>query len=120
MPRDDGTYGFNKRDAEELLNGIGSGEEHYIEGRVRGGSGGESNRLYRFTLNEDMAFPLGGGGPEVVADADILNMDGTDTGIDANVEDPLGAFADLVNGDAGYCYLQGGKYYVIQAPCPAT
>ena len=74
------------------------------------GGGGVS--LWRFTLNEDWAS----GG----ADADILEMDGTDTTTDADVLDPLGIFATLGTGDAGLCILQGGIYYAIQAPCPAT
>lgn len=68
--------------------------------------------LYRFTLNE--SWTAG------VADADILEMDGTDTGIDDDVLDPLGIFDTLGIGDAGLCLLQNGKYYVIQAPCPAV
>lgn len=67
-------------------------------------------RLYRFTLNASLA-----GG---TAAADILEMDGTDTGIDDTVRDPLGIFASLTAvDDAGLCILQDGKYYVIQAPC---
>ena len=68
-------------------------------------------RLYRFTLNASLASGT--------ADADILEMDGTDTGIDATVRDPLGIFASLtaVN-SAGLCLYQDGKYYVIQAACP--
>lgn len=67
-------------------------------------------RFYRFTLNE--AWDAG------VADADILEMDGTDTGIDADINDPLGIFDTLGDTDAGYCFLQDGNYYAIQAPCP--
>lgn len=74
----------------------------------RGASGAT---LYRFTLNAN--FNTG------TADADIIEMGGTDTTIDANVLDPLGIFATLLNGDAGLCILQGGSYYAIQAPCPA-
>jgi len=68
-------------------------------------------RLYRFTLNATLASGT--------ADADILEMDGTDTNIDATVRDPLGIFAALtaVN-SAGLCLYQDGKYYVIQAACP--
>lgn len=72
---------------------------------------GGGNKLYRFTLNEAWSSNA--------ADADILLMDGTDTGTDADVLDPLGIFADLGSGDAGLCLLQGGVYYVIQAACPA-
>ena len=70
-----------------------------------------SSRLYRFTLNEAWA-----GG---VADADILEPDGTDTTVDDDVRDPLNIFADLTTGDAGWCIYQDGKYWAIQAPCPA-
>lgn len=74
--------------------------------------GGDGTKLYRFTLNASLA-----GG---TADADILEMDGTDTGIDDDVLDPLGIFSSLtVVNSAGLCLKQGGKYYVIQAPCPA-
>jgi hypothetical protein len=106
--RDENTYGFRKDDADALIAGIGMGETETPGGR-RGGGGG--NKLYRFTLNESLATGT--------ADADILIMDGTDTGIDADVLDPLGIFAALVNvDDAGLCILQGGSYYVIQAACP--
>ena len=75
----------------------------------KGGRSGAT--LYRFTLNESWSSGA--------ADADILEMDGTDTDIDADVLDPLGIFSTLTTGDAGLCLLQGGSYYVIQAPCPA-
>ncbi len=52
-------------------------------------------------------------------DADILWMDGTDTGLDATIYDPMGIFATLTSvGATGLCLLQGDRYYVIQAPCP--
>jgi hypothetical protein len=83
-----------------------------IESKPRlivGGSGG-GLQLYRFTLNESWTSG--------VADADILEMDGTDTGLDRDVLDPLGIFDSLGIGDAGICVLQNSNYYVIQAPCP--
>lgn len=68
-------------------------------------------RLYRFTINESLA--------DGTASSDILEMDGTDTGVDAIVNDPLGIFATLTATDkAGYCLHQDGKFYAIQAPCP--
>lgn len=68
-------------------------------------------KLYRFTLNASLASGT--------ADADILEMDGTDTTLDEDVLDPLGIFASLTTvGDAGLCLRQDGIYYVIQAPCP--
>lgn len=104
---DENTYGFSKSDAGELVQLIGSGDGEYPEGRVRSGSGGA--KLFRFTLNASLASGT--------ADADILKMDGTDTGIDANVLDPLGIFSILLNGDPGICVKQGGIYYAVQAPC---
>ena len=114
MPTEDQvTYGFNREQALELVNSLGQRDfpMRLYENSGDGG-GGASITLYRFTLNED--FVSG------VADADILNMDGTDTGIDADVLDPLLIFATIGTGDAGLCLLQSGSYYVIQAPCPAV
>lgn len=112
MAKDTSTYGFNRKDAEDLINAIENREMTYREGLVRGG--GARIKLYRFTLNEDMGATTTNKG-----DADILEMDGTDTGIDADVEDPLAIFSTLTNTDAGLCLRQGGSYYIIQAPCPA-
>lgn len=79
--------------------------------KVFTGSGGGGPTLYRFTLNASLASGT--------ADADILEMDGTDTGLDEDVLDPLGIFSSLTSvGDAGLCLLQNGSYYVIQAVCP--
>lgn len=107
--QDESTYGFSKDDASALANMIGLSETEIPARRAVGGGGGVT--LYRFTLNE--AWTAG------AADADILEMDGTDTTIDADVLDPLGIFGTLGIGDAGLCLLQNGVYYAIQAPCPA-
>ena len=112
MPtEDDITYGFNREQALELVNGIGQRDFNVrlYEEQIGGSSGGGIS-LWRFTLNE--AWTAG------AADADILEMDGTDTGTDADVLDPLGIFGSLTTGDAGLCLLQNGVYYAIQAPCP--
>lgn len=57
-----------------------------------------------------------------VAECDIKSFDGitvTDTGLDADVYDPLGAFSILTTGDSLYITLQRGKYYAVNnAPCP--
>jgi hypothetical protein len=112
--KDTDTYGFAKSDAEALLPLIELRDE-VIQGQLpsrrRGGSSTGAT-LYRLTLNASLATGT--------ADADILNMDGSDTGLDEDVLDPLGIFASLVNvDDAGLCLLQNGSYYVIQAPCPS-
>jgi hypothetical protein len=110
MPiEDDIVYGFNREQAEELVSGLGQRD---FRGALHNGVefGGNELTLYRFTLNAS----LSGG----TADADILLMDGTDTLIDDDVLDPLGIFSTLDVDDVGLCLLQGGAYYVIQAPCP--
>lgn len=104
------TYGFNRADAEALAKSIRLDEGEYIEGRVRSSS---RKNLYRFTLNEDM-----GATTSNEADADILELDGTDTGDDAAVKDPLNIFESLEDTDPGFCVKVGSEYYVIQAPCP--
>ena len=112
--RDRTTYGFRSDDADALLNLITMSDvETPIRRPMGGGGGGGGISLYRFTLNGSLASGT--------ADADILLMDGTDTGTDATVRDPLGIFAALVTiGDAGLCVLQDGNYYVIQASCPTV
>lgn len=107
MAQDESTYGFNKADARSLLESIGGSEGTYNEIKPRG----SGTKLFRFTLNATWSSG--------VADADILEMDGTDTGIDDDVRDPLSIFGTLGIGDAGLCLRQAGLYYVIQAPCPA-
>ena len=110
MPKDERTYGFSRPDAEALVNMIGVEEGNVPRRKPRGGGG---NRLFRFTMNENWGATTAG-----AADSDILEMDGTDTGIDADVLDPLGTFSTLTSGSAGLCIRQDGKYYAIQAPCP--
>jgi len=108
-----------------MSDGVISSEEHWkiIEKRVlkRGGDqerkgprrGGGGAKLFRFSLNEDMGATTANKG-----DADILKMDGTDTTIDADVEDPEAIFGTLADTDTGLCLKQGGSYYIIQAACP--
>mgnify|MGYP000504183545 CR=1 FL=1 len=105
------TFGFNRSDAEALAKSIGGGDFEYREGKVRTTAGG--SRLYRFTLNENMGATTAN-----QADADLLEMDGTDTNIDVDILDPVAIFSSLTSGDAGLCYKQAGNYYVIQAECP--
>lgn len=107
MSSDDSTYGFSRRDAREIVAGLG-GKEKLIPGQRIGGAG-----LFICRLNEPWSSNA--------ADADIYTIDGssyTDTGEDKTVYDPLGIFSSLTTDDYGLCLLQGGKYYLIQAPCP--
>lgn len=104
------TFGFRRADAEALAKSIGGGDTEFPEGRPRGNGG---RALYRFTLNENMGATTAN-----QADADLLEMDGTDTNLDVDILDPVAIFSSLTNGDAGICYKQSGNYYVIQAECP--
>jgi hypothetical protein len=76
-----------------------------------------ASRTWRFRLNE--AFTAG------EADADLLDLDGTDTNLDIVVKDPLLIFQTLgvTTDDEGYCEeqidLDGKRWFlVIQMECP--
>jgi len=58
MP-DEKTYGFNIRDATDLLNGINSVEGTYIEGRVRTGGGGSASGRIFLTPSGGIAAAVG-------------------------------------------------------------
>jgi hypothetical protein len=72
-----------------------------------------STQFFVFRLNETWT-----GGS---ANADLYSVAGetiTDTMNDILVYDPLSVFGSLDVDDYGWCFLQNGKYYAIQAPCP--
>ena len=81
--------------------------------RIHPKFGGGGATLWRATLNENM-----GATTTNQADADLLEMGGTDTTDDVDVKDPLGIFSDLENTNACLVLEQDGEYFVIQAPCP--
>lgn len=104
MALDEHTYGFSKQDALDLVQGDRGGDTEYVEGRVRGGSGGDKHFL--FTLTGTMS---GGSGA-----ATIRNMaDDTEIETGASVIGPLGHFDGLTSGYRGICIKQGGEYYAI-------
>ena len=77
-------------------------------------------RLWRVTLNE--AF---GATTAHIAAADLLTIDGTDTGRDVSLYDPLDVFAILQGTEGLYCFEQidvdGTRYFVpLQSPCPGS
>lgn len=79
-------------------------------GRIRGGG----DQLFGFNLTADMAANSG------AADIEQLNGASTPSFLEeSTVYDPYGIFASLVNGANGLCVLRNGKYYIIQAACPA-
>lgn len=77
-----------------------------------------NGRLWRATLNE--AF---GATTSLSADADLLTLGGTDTGLDVTLYDPLSVFVDLVGTEGLYVIEQidangTTRFIPIQCPCP--
>lgn len=85
-------------------------DTEYDCGLVRLGVGGAT--LFRFELNA--AFPSG-----TSVSATIKSMDGTTVNASINLQDPEAIFLGLADEAKGYCLLQGGVYYPIQAACGA-
>jgi hypothetical protein len=98
-------FGFTSRDAEDLIAGIGGGDR--TERLNFGGGGGQ---LFRFELTAN--FTTG-----TTVAATIKNMAGTTVGTGISLTDPEAIFLGLETGSKGYCLLQGGVYYAIQAAC---
>jgi hypothetical protein len=71
----------------------------------------EGRRLWRYVLRENSKAPE-------PTSAHIQDMGGVTLSTPREVEDPLEMFMDQRTGAPGYCYLQGGKFWMIQAPCP--
>lgn len=99
------TYGFSRSQASSLVSLIGG--EAPIQDNIPGGAG---SRLVRFVLLANLSSGT--------ASATIKFMDGTTLGTH-NVLDPEAVFSELTTSDTGLAFLQGGKFYVIQAPCGA-
>jgi hypothetical protein len=74
------------------------------------GSGGAS--LFRFELTAN--FSTG-----TTVAATIKTMGGSTVGTGISLTDPEAIFLGLPTGSKGYCVLQGGTYYAIQAACAA-
>jgi hypothetical protein len=112
MAKDQRTYGFSLTDAESLAELIG-GRAMIIEGRRPvGGGGGGGATLYRFQLNAN--YNTG-----TTVGATIKTMGGTTVTSSGTLSDPEAVFFGLPSGSKGYCILQDGTYYAIQALCPA-
>jgi hypothetical protein len=77
-----------------------------------GGSGGGGATLYRFQLNAN--YNTG-----TTVGATIKTMGGTTVTSSGTLSDPEAIFFGLPSGSKGYCLLQDGTYYAIQALCPA-
>jgi hypothetical protein len=95
---------------------VAIGEDDIATNCVRGfvamgGSGGGAN-LFRFELTAD--FTTG-----TTVAATIKTMGGSTVGTGISLTDPEAIFLGLPTGSKGYCVLQGGTYYAIQAACAA-
>ena len=77
-----------------------------------GGGGGGGATLYRFQLNAN--YNTG-----TTVGATIKTMGGTTVTSSGVLSDPEAIFFGLPSGSKGYCLLQDGTYYAIQALCPA-
>ena len=99
---DESTYGFNKQDADELLQLIDRGDIEYEELKPVQTS---STRLFVYTTST--AFSSN------TATADITTLAGSSVESDATVNDPLGHFSDVLSGSKGVCVRDGGEYYAL-------
>jgi hypothetical protein len=110
---DNHTYGFNREDHDALISVIEMTETETPGRRGSGGGGGGGANLFAFELTGGM---VSNSGP-----ADISSIDGIATVSleSSTVYDPQNIFATLGTGDTGLCIKQRGKYYIIQANCPA-
>jgi hypothetical protein len=80
--------------------------------RIRRSAWIPKENLFRFTLNADMVANK--------ADADILELDGTDTNADENVHDKAGLFTRALSGAKGLAVKVGDLYHVVDCEQEAT
>lgn len=111
---DESTYGFNKADAGELIQLIGSGATEFAE-EWPGGGKGSPIALYKFEIT-DTFDPIHH--DATVATANLTPITGGDPDNGAILRDPERIFTGLPDGARGLALLQGGNYYIIQAACP--
>ena len=110
MAKDERTYGFNKQDADALIESIGVRNEVFPTRRAGGSGGGGGSTLYRFETTA--AYTTG-----TSVTATIKTMAGTTFASGATLKDPEAIFVGLASGAKGYCIAQGGEYFAIQALC---
>jgi len=97
-------FGFNSRDAEDLIAGIGGGDKVQ-----RLGFGGL--RFIRFELTADLTTAS--------TTADIFDAAGTTIASGATIEDPETIFTGLTDTTRGIGIQQGARYFIVNANCPA-
>ena len=97
-------FGFNSRDAEDLIAGIGGGDK-----TERLGFGG--TRFIRFELTANLTTTS--------TTADIFDAAGTTIASGATIEDPETIFTGLTDTTRGIGIQQGARYFIVNANCPA-
>jgi hypothetical protein len=97
-------FGFNSRDAEDLIAGIGGGDK-----TERLGFGGV--RFIRFQLTANLTTST--------TTANIFDAAGTIIASGATIEDPETIFTGLTDTTRGIGIQQGPRYFIVNANCPA-
>lgn len=96
--------GFNSRDAEDLIAGIGKGDN--VQRLTFAGV-----RFIRFQLTANLTT--------VSTTATIYDAAGNTIATGATIEDPESIFTGLTNTTRGIGMQQGPRYFILNANCPA-
>jgi hypothetical protein len=99
-------FGFNSRDAEDLIASIGGGDR--TERLNFGGGGGDSHFNFQ-TTGTMLSYAATASLYEI---SDFAIVIATVTVVGSLI------FGDLPVGTRGICVLRGGAYHIIQAACP--
>jgi hypothetical protein len=97
-------FGFNSRDAEDLIAGIGGGDK--VQRLNLSGV-----RFIRFQLTANLTTTS--------TTANIFDAAGTAIASGATIEDPETIFTGLTDTTRGIGIQQGARYFIMNANCPA-
>lgn len=113
MAKDERTYGFNKQDADALIESIGVRNEVFPTRRAGGSGGGPS--VFAFKASSTIGTTSGTASIYAV---DNMSFSGTTIATGAQLR-ASALFGSLATNTIGYCVRSGENYIVIQAGCPA-
>lgn len=97
-------FGFNARDSEDLLAGIGGGDKTQRLNLA-------GARFIRFELTANLTTST--------TTADIFDAAGNTIASGATIEDPETIFTGLTDTTRGIGIQQGARYFIVNANCPA-
>jgi hypothetical protein len=97
-------FGFNARDARDLIADIGRGDK--VQRLNLSGV-----RFIRFQLTANLTTTS--------TTANIFDAAGTTIASGATIEDPETIFTGLTNATRGIGIQQGARYFIVNANCPA-